>query len=127
MQGWCLRSGAFQRKIPRLVVFETDYEKDALTRVWQRVAGLTEDHCRVDLAVSVGGAVALAFLHEVLRGHCYHHCLLLQSVDVLDNSPSHQVLPTKAHTHREGLLSMYIYLQANVNETAMHRKSKQIN
>ena len=110
-------------------MFQTAFEKGRLA---EDVAGLTEDHCRVDLAVSVGGAVALALLHEVLRGHCYHDRLLLQSVNVLHHSPSHQVLPTEAHTHTHTHThtytqrrSTYAYLQANINETAMHRQIKQ--
>ena len=59
----------------------------------QSIDNLTEYHGGVDLAVGVCGAVALALLHQVFGGHCNHHRLLLQSVNVLHHSSGHQVLP----------------------------------
>ena len=50
---------------------------------------LTENHGRVDLAVSVSGAVADTLLLEVIRSHGNHHRLLLQSINVLHHTPSH--------------------------------------
>jgi len=59
----------------------------------RRECELTKDHGGMDLAVSIGGAVANTLLLKVIRCHGNHHSLLLQSVNVLHHTSSYQILP----------------------------------
>ena len=70
---------------------------------------ITKNHGWMYLAVGVGGAVAAFSFLKVIGDHGNHHCFLLQGVNVLDHTSSHQILPAgkQKEKHREHMHTQY--------------------
>ena len=66
-----------------------------MIREWNDGSTDSQYHGRVYFTVCVGGTVGDVFVLQVIWGHCQHDRLLLQRINILHNTTSHQILPTE--------------------------------